>query len=134
MKKIALIGSNYYPEITSGLSNTFLKLCRDSNWHVDEFMVYGVSEMPLKFKSLALLNEYDGIAVLGCVVKGETYHNSLINSYVFNKIYDLSLEYMIPLGYGILNVKSYDDAVARSLLNKNNRGIEVFESLELAVV
>jgi 6,7-dimethyl-8-ribityllumazine synthase len=134
MKKIALIYSDYYPEVTSGLKKAFLDNANVQGWTVEEFEVFGVSEFPFVFKKIANLNSFDGVAVLGCVVEGETYHNGLINSYVFNKLYDLSLDFMLPLGYAILNVKKYDDALMRSKPDDNNRGLEAFESLKLSVV
>jgi len=134
MKKIALIYSDYYPEVTSGLKKAFLDKANAPGWKVEEFEVFGVSEFPFVFKRIANLNSFDGVAVLGGVGEGETYHNGLINSYVFSKLCDLSLDFMLPLGYAILNVKKYDDALMRSKLDDNNRGLEAFESLKLSVV
>lgn len=129
MYKIAIIYSDYYPEITKNLISEFKRQFEliDCKVKFEEHQVFGVSEMPY---CMSLLEDVDAVALFGCVLMGETYHHELINSYVFNKVYDLSIEKGIPLGYGILNVKNLEQAQVRSLPEtSNNRGLEAFMAI-----
>lgn len=129
MYKVAIIYSNYYPEITKNLISEFKRQFEMIQKEVifEEFEVFGVSEMPFQ---LSLLDDVDAVALFGCVLMGETYHHELINSYVFNKVYDLSIEKGIPLGYGVLNVKDLEQAKVRSMPEtSNNRGFEAFMAI-----
>lgn len=132
MKKIALIYSDYYKEVTDGLISGFLKNVNTNDWQVDNFKVYGVSEFPYFMNKILKESNanYDAFAFMGCVIEGETYHNSLINNYVYNKLYDLSVDSLTPIGYGILNVKNLNDALNRSIDNDDNRGLEAYFALK----
>jgi len=127
--KIAIIYSNYYPEITQNLIESF-KLCfekSDFKVEYEMYEVFGVSEIPFCLSRIP--KDCKAFAVFGCVVEGETFHHELINRYVFDKLYDYSIETKLPLGYGILNVKNYEQAVERSRLDEFNRGIEAFNAI-----
>jgi 6,7-dimethyl-8-ribityllumazine synthase len=129
MKKIAIIYSDYYPEITGGLMQEFENRFLQSG-HTVEFVkkeVFGVSEIPFALKEFV---EFDAIAVFGCVLEGETYHHELINRYVYDKCYDFCFENNIVLGYAILNVRNLEQAKKRCLLNDEvNRGFEAYAAI-----
>lgn len=130
MKKIAIVYSDYYPEITANLIGEFKQNFLNSNVSVDylEYKVFGVAEIPYVVSKLS--NDFDAVAVFGCVVEGKTYHHELINSYVFDKLYDLSINMDFILGYGILNVRNMTQAVERSQPNTEmNRGYEAFAAI-----
>jgi 6,7-dimethyl-8-ribityllumazine synthase len=130
MKKIAVIYSNYYQEITSSLIDVFKQTLGETEFEFMEFEVFGVSEIPYKLSSLNLA-DFAGAAVFGCVLEGETYHHELINNFVFNSLYDISIKNKLPLGYGILNVKTMQQARERAMPQKDtNRGFEAAMALK----
>jgi 6,7-dimethyl-8-ribityllumazine synthase len=129
MYKVAIVYSNYYEDITQNLITEFKRQFEltGKKFFFEEHEVFGVSEIPFQVN---LIEDVDAIAVFGCVLMGETYHHELINNYVFDKVYDLSLEKGMPLGYGILNVKTLEQAKVRCLPEKaNNRGYEAFMAI-----
>jgi 6,7-dimethyl-8-ribityllumazine synthase len=131
MKKIAIVYSNYYPEIATRLIDEFKANFSKTDYIVEfsPFEVFGVSEIP--FVVATLSDKFDAVAVFGCVVEGETYHHDLMNRYVFDKLYDLSLKNRFVLGYSILNVKNFEQAVERSQPNTEmNRGYEAFAAIK----
>ena len=128
MKQIAIIYSDYYKEITDGLLSSAIELCDQLGYKVDHFRVAGCMEIAYKAKQIMLDNKYDAIAVYGCVIEGETFHNHLIQNNVYQFLMQLSLEYMCPIGYGILTVKNYEQAKNRSLGEKS-RGKEAIEAI-----
>ena len=86
-------------------------------------------EIVYKVKQLLQQNEFDAIAVYGCVIEGETFHNHLIQNNVYYFLMQLSLEFMCPVGYGILTVKNYEQALERSI-GKKSRGKEAIEAIQ----
>ncbi len=69
---------------------------------VEEIWVPGSMEKPLALKSLLIRPDVDGAVVLGIIEKGETKHGFVMADAVINAIINLQLEYMKPVGVGIL--------------------------------
>ncbi|HZH28611.1 MAG TPA: 6,7-dimethyl-8-ribityllumazine synthase [Azospirillaceae bacterium] len=67
-----------------------------------EVFVPGSMEKPLAVKRLLLRDDIDGVAVLGIIEKGETKHGLVMAQSVVRALIDLQLEFMKPVGVGIL--------------------------------
>ena len=65
---------------------------------------------------------FDGYLALGCVIKGETYHFEIVANESSRALTDLSINYSIPIGNGILTVSNKDQAIKRSDPNQLNKG------------
>ena len=65
--KVAIVYSDYYKDVTSGLLNGF-KNSIDATFECDEFKVSGSWEIIYKINSL--INEYDKFVAFGFIVKG----------------------------------------------------------------
>ena len=90
MKKILIINSNYYGDISKKLLlNAKKKLKKKVKISVLE--VPGVYEIPIAIRKN--INKYDGFIALGCVIKGQTPHFDLICSSLFNSILNLSINF-----------------------------------------
>ena len=57
---------------------------------------------------------FDGFVALGCIIRGETYHFEIVANESSRALTDLSLNYSIPIGNGILTVSNLDQAIKRS--------------------
>ena len=64
--------------------------------------VPGSMEKPLAVKRLLLRTDIDGAAALGIIERGETEHGSVMGQAVIKTIIELQLEFMKPVGIGIL--------------------------------
>ncbi len=99
------------------------------------FFVPGAYEIPLVVKKLCNLTKYDGIVTLGCVIKGETAHFEYICEPLSHTLMNLSVEFEIPIGFGVLTTLTPQQAYERSLEGKDNKGYEtasaVIEMIEL---
>ncbi len=119
-KKILIIFSDFYPEITKNLligAETFLK---KKKINYEKKRVDGSLEIPFlvsKFK-----RKYDGFIVLGCIIKGETDHYYIVKDICLNNIYRLAYSECIPLGSAILTVDNFNQALERSDVKKKNLG------------
>lgn len=128
--KVAVVYSDYYPEIVDPMKSCFKDeiLKNADNWKVTEFRVFGTFEIPLMVKR-ALDQGFDAIAVFGCVIQGKTFHHELINMSVVPKLLDMSVASGIPIGVSILTVRSYKQAIKRSS-GVHNRGLEAYSSIK----
>ncbi|MEN2494546.1 MAG: 6,7-dimethyl-8-ribityllumazine synthase [Hyphomicrobiaceae bacterium hypho_1] len=68
--------------------------------------------------------KFTGIIVLGCVIRGETYHFEVVCAEANRSIIDLTIAHVIPLGNGILTVNTYEQALQRATNNQNGKGGE----------
>ena len=119
MKKILILNSNYYKNISKNLVLNAKKKLLQNNFLVHILDVPGVYEIPVSIKRN--IKKYDGFVALGCVIKGETPHFDLICSSVFNSILSLSISYNKPIGNGIITALSSSQAKNRSAINNKNK-------------
>ena len=69
---------------------------------VAESWVPGSMETPLAVKRLLRRPEIAGVAALGIIERGETSHGLVMGQAVIKSLIDLQLEFMKPVGVGIL--------------------------------
>ena len=86
--------------------------------------VPGAWELPIVAKQFAATGEFAGIICLGAVIKGETTHDLYINHQVSNSLGNLSLEYNLPVGFGLLTCQSMEQAMNRAGGTVGNKGEE----------
>jgi len=60
--------------------------------------------------------------VLGCVIRGETYHFDIVSDQSARAIMDLAVAHGLALGNGILTVENDDQAWARARVSEQNKG------------
>ena len=125
MKKILIINSNYYKDISKNLILNAKKILVKKKFKVSIFDVPGVYEIPIAIRKN--INKFDGFVALGCVLKGETPHFDLICTSTFNAILSLSINFNKPIGNGIITAYNMKQARQRSKINndkKPNKGSE----------
>ncbi len=69
---------------------------------VEEVWVPGSIEKPLALKRLLERDDVDAAVVLGIIERGETKHGFVMGQVVYDAIINLQLEFMKPIGLGIL--------------------------------
>ena len=134
MKKILIINSNYYKDISKNLVLNAKKKLTQNNFLVHILDVPGVYEIPIAVKKN--IKKYDGFVALGCVIKGETPHFDLICSSVFNSILSLSTNCNKPIGNGIITALNIIQAKERSIKNersKPNKGSEAANAVAMVL-
>ncbi len=116
--KLGIIYSDYYTDIWSAQKEQVVEYAQEKNIEVDFHWIPGSLEAPYMAAKLIADNKYDGLAVLGCVVEGETYHNHIIQETAHFGLMQLSVAKLIPIGMGILTVKNYEQAKKRASKEK----------------
>ena len=121
--KICIVISNYYPKISSMLlKGAIVKLKKNKITNAKIIKINGTLEIPVVVSRI--ISKFDGIIVLGCVIKGKTKHFDLICLSVTQTLLNLSIKYKKPIGNGILPCFNLSQALERSNPNKKDKGGE----------
>ena len=75
-KKVLIISSNFYPEISDNLIKGATKFLESKKCQYEILSVPGSMEIPLFLKKQK--NDFGGYIILGCVIKGETDHYEVV--------------------------------------------------------
>ena len=111
-KKILIVASNYYNEITQNLIDGAIKKLKINKKNIKIIKVPGTYEIPVVISKN--LKRFDGFIVLGCVIKGETPHFDFICNSVFIALLNLSIKSKKPIGNGIITALNMLQAKKRS--------------------
>jgi len=84
----------------------------------------GAFELPLVAKKLAQGQQFDAIIVLGAVIRGGTPHFEYVAGECTKGLAQVSLEYGLPVAFGVLTVDSIEQAIERSGTKAGNKGSE----------
>jgi 6,7-dimethyl-8-ribityllumazine synthase len=97
---------------------------------IDILWVPGSSEIPLGVKKMLDKGDPpDGILALGCLIRGETPHFDLIASEVAKGIARMSLDYGVPVTFGVVTAETIEQAQERAGGKMGNRGRDAVLSL-----
>ena len=77
-----------------------IKILRDNKIKYDLRIVDGCFEIPQLVNILLKRKKHSFCVVLGCIIKGQTPHFSLLSKTVINEIMQISVKYSCPIGYG----------------------------------
>ena len=122
-KNICIVVSDYYKKISNGLELGAIKFCDQNSIIYKKFYVPGALEIGPAIKIISeTKNNFDGFVALGCVIKGETSHFDIVINESARAITNLSLDYSLIIGNGILTVENKQQAIERSNNNENNKG------------
>jgi 6,7-dimethyl-8-ribityllumazine synthase len=91
---------------------------------IDLVRVPGAYEIPLATKRLAAGNRYDGLIALGAVIRGSTPHFDYVAGECVKGLSSVSLEFDIPIGFGVLTVDTIEQAIERAGTKAGNKGAE----------
>lgn len=91
---------------------------------IEVLRVPGAFELPLAIKAMAASRRYDALIALGAVIRGETSHFEYIAGQCAAGLARVSLDFDVPLGFGVLTVDTTEQAVARAGGKGGNKGAE----------
>ena len=86
--------------------------------------VPGAFEIPLVCKRVAAAGRVDAIIALGAVIRGGTPHFEYVAGECTKGIAAVSMEFGIPVSFGVLTVDTIEQAVERSGTKGGNKGEE----------
>jgi len=123
-RKFGIIVSRFNDFITqqllSGCQDTLLRHGAEDK-DISIFWVPGAFEIPLVASRLAK-KDFDAIICLGAVIRGATPHFEYICSEVSKGIAKVSLQYGIPVIFGIITADTIEQAIERAGTKEGNKG------------
>lgn len=126
-KKVACIVSRFNEEITGKLLEGALNVFKETGIpesQIDVFRVPGAFEIPIILKKILSTQNYSGVTVLSAVVKGETQHDLYVSNAITEGTSRLSLEFGVPVSFGVITAKNWRQAEDRSGGKHGNRGTD----------
>lgn len=125
--KFAIVVSRWNSLVTKELLGGALDaLTRHGASAAEQTVVWapGSFEIPLVVAKLLQRGGFDGVIALGCVMKGSTTHNEHIAAEVTKGISMLSLEYGLPVSFGVITPDTMEQALDRAGMKMGNKGAE----------
>jgi 6,7-dimethyl-8-ribityllumazine synthase len=123
--KIAILVSRFNEEINENLltgATTALEEVGVTSNQIDILRVPGAFEIPFALQNILKKQGHVGVIVLSTVVKGDTDHDQYVAAALTEGVSRLSLEYNIPISYGVITSKNWKQAEDRSGGKHGNRG------------
>lgn len=130
--KIAIVSARFnhfiVDQLVSGAEDA-LKRHQFKTDQLTHFKVPGAFEIPVMVKRILASGKYDGVIALGAVIRGATPHFDYVASEVSKGVANLSIEYGVPVAFGVLTTDNIDQAVERSGTKSGNKGFDAAMSL-----
>ena len=92
---------------------------------IDVAWVPGAFEIPVAAKKMAESGKYDAILTLGAVIKGSTSHYDYVCAEVSKGTAQVSLQYGLPVMFGVLTTDNIEQAIERAGTKAGNKGYDV---------
>lgn len=100
---------------------------------IDVVWVPGAWELPVAARYLLETEKYDAIVALGAVIRGETSHFDYIAGEAARALQQLTLDFGVPVAFGVLTTNDDAQAEARAGGAHGNKGADAARAaLEMA--
>lgn len=138
-RRFCLVASRFNQPVTDRLVDG-ARACLESHGtapdDIELIRVPGAFELPLAIRWVLDRGGVDGVAALGCVIRGETPHFEFVSLGATIGIEAIARERGVPVAFGLLTTDDGTQARARSGGAKGNKGEEaalaLLEMCELA--
>ncbi|MDB5407765.1 MAG: ribH [Rhodospirillales bacterium] len=127
---IMIVEAPYYAHIAEELARGAIAALDAAGASYERFTVPGAFEIPGAIRIALAAGEnfgkrrFDGFVALGCVIRGETTHYDYVCGESARGLQDLVLRHGAAIGFGILTVENEAQALARSAVDRKNKGGE----------
>jgi 6,7-dimethyl-8-ribityllumazine synthase len=126
--RLGIVASRFNQALSGELLSRARKEAEKAGAEVAVASVPGALEIPLALQWMAQSGRFDALVALGCVIRGDTYHFEVVANESARGVMDVSLEYGLPVGNGILTTE--DEAQAEARLDKGRDAVRA--ALEMA--
>jgi 6,7-dimethyl-8-ribityllumazine synthase len=121
--RLGIVASRFNEEISGELLKRAKAQADKLGAEISVTSVPGALEIPLALQWLAQLRTFDALVAIGCVIRGETYHFEIVANESARGVTDVSLQFGVPIGNGILTTE--DEAQAQARLDKGAEAVRV---------
>ncbi len=127
-KKFAVVVSRFnsfvVESLVDGALDTLDRVGEVNEQDITLVRVPGAYELPVVAKKLAEQKKFDAIIALGAVIRGGTPHFDFVAGECNKGLAQVSLEYGIPVAFGVITTDSIEQAIERSGTKAGNKGSE----------
>lgn len=136
--RFGILVSEWNSEITDKLLEGALETLLKQEVSEDDIFIKNVPgsfELSIGAQFMAEYTEVDAVICLGCVIQGETPHFEYICQAIAQGLTNVSLEYNIPVIFGVLTTSDELQAKERSGGKHGNKGTEAaITALKMALL
>ena len=118
-KKILIVYTSWYEEHISEMLKISKEILEDFDCSTS--VAPGALELSALANQKILNSDFKGVLFLGIVIRGETSHYDYVCTESARALMDLSID-GFAIGYGILTVENYEQAMVRSM-TVSNKGL-----------
>jgi 6,7-dimethyl-8-ribityllumazine synthase len=132
--RILILEAPYYADIVNALADGAQTVIAEAGGTAERLPVSGALELPQALAALVHADRvgrdagpaktYDGVVVLGCVIRGETSHYDIVCENANHWLMRIALDFGVPLGNAILTMNTLEQAKVRSAPGEGNKGAE----------
>ncbi len=123
--RIGIVGARFnnfiVDALISGAVDTCLRFGANEK-DVAIVRVPGAVEIPFACKLMAESKKFDCLVAVGAVIKGATDHYAYVCKMTVDGISKVSLDFNIPIGFGVITVDSIEQAIERAGSKAGNKG------------
>ena len=126
---VLIVEARFYEDIADELAKGAIAALAAAGATYDRLEVPGAFELPAAIRMNIKAMEsgsgyrfYDGYIALGCVIRGETSHYDYVCGECARGLMDLSLEFSLAIGFGVLTVENQEQAWARASVDQLDKG------------
>lgn len=126
-RRFALVVSRFnsfiVDQLESGAIDTLVRHGADPG-AIRIFRAPGAWELPVLAQAVAQKGGFDAIIALGAVIRGGTPHFEYVAGECTKGLAQVSMEFGVPVAFGVLTVDSIEQAIERSGTKAGNKGAE----------
>jgi 6,7-dimethyl-8-ribityllumazine synthase len=125
--KFAVVVSRFNSLVTERLLSGALDALTRTGCSADNIEVVRVPgswEMPVVVRELATAKRHDAIVCLSAVIRGDTPHFDYIAAEVAKGLGQISMEFAVPIAFGVLTTNSLEQAIERAGAKSGNKGFD----------
>lgn len=125
--RIAIVASRFNSFVVDKLYDGAMQTLQQHNIAAKDIVtvkVPGAFEIPVAVQALLDTRKYDAVITLGAVIRGETPHFDYICNECAHGIAQLSIDYGVPVIFGVLTVDNTEQALNRAGGEESNKGSE----------
>ena len=132
----AIVASRYNSGYVDGMLNAAVSELKRAGAKVQIVRVPGAYEIPVVVAKLSTLDPRPSAVIcLGVILRGATTHAQHIGEAVSDALMQIQLKHGVPVIHEVLLLENKEQAEARSLDPKHNRGVEAAQTaMEMARV
>jgi len=124
MKKLGRVMGSFHKELVEKQRQEALKTAAEYDAEIiEEVWVPGSVEKPLAIKRLLQKEKIDAVIVIGIIEKGSTKHGFTMGQSLMHFVMQLQLEFMKPIGLGVLGPGISPDQIEPRLLSYAKKAV-----------